>query len=91
MLLYFLPIELYVLATSYFRPEGLSSPQLRFTAVFGMGTGVAIAPNHQNAEFKLRNHISNHLVDKCHIATFRVPNGIDGLVRHGSTPYGAYT
>ncbi len=46
--------EPYVLATSYFRPEGLSSPQLRFTAVFGMGTGVAIAPNHQNAGFNPR-------------------------------------
>gem|GEM_PF-7124152 len=25
------------------------------------------------------------------IATHRVPDEIDGLVRHGSTPYGAYT
>ena len=41
-------LESSVLAASYFRPKGLSSPQLRLTAVFGMRTGVAIAPNHQN-------------------------------------------
>jgi hypothetical protein len=44
-------LEPFVLAASYFRPEGLSSPQLRLTAVFGMGTGIAIAPNHQNKGF----------------------------------------
>ena len=44
-------IEYSVLATSYFRPEGLSSPLLRFTAVFGMRTGGATAPNHQNITF----------------------------------------
>ena len=46
-------IEYSVPAASYFRPVGLSSPQLRFTAVFGMGTGVAIAPNHQNTRFNI--------------------------------------
>lgn len=45
-------IEYSVLATSYFRPEGLSSPLLRFTSVFGMRTGGATAPNHQNTIFK---------------------------------------
>ena len=39
-----------VLAASYSRPLGLPSPQLRFTSVFGMRTGGATAPNHQNAE-----------------------------------------
>ena len=31
----------------------LSSPQLRLTSVFGMGTGVTIAPNHQNKTFDI--------------------------------------
>ena len=47
-------LEYSVLAASYFRPEGLSSPQLRFTAVFGMRTGGATAPNHQNRKLKRR-------------------------------------
>ena len=45
-------LESSVLAASYFRPVGLSSPQLRFTSVFGMRTGGATAPNHQNGTFK---------------------------------------
>ena len=53
-ILFYENLESPVLAASYFRPEGLSSPQLRLTAVFGMGTGVAITPNHQNAGFKNR-------------------------------------
>ena len=32
---------------------GLSSPQLRLTSVFGMGTGVTIAMNHQNKTFDI--------------------------------------
>lgn len=44
-------IESSVLAASYSRPLGLPSPQLRFTSVFGMRTGGATAPNHQNARF----------------------------------------
>ena len=42
-----------------FAPLGLSSPQLRFTAVFGMRTGGATAPNHQNARFNILLQVSN--------------------------------
>lgn len=56
-----LHIESSVPAASYFRPLGLSSPQLRLTAVFGMGTGVAIAPNHQNTGFNMNLIISSNV------------------------------
>ena len=35
--------------------------------------------------------ILNGSANKHNIATHRVPDEIDGLVRHGSTPYDAYT
>ena len=41
-------IEHLVLATSYFRPEGLSSPLQGLTSLFGMGRGVTLALNHQH-------------------------------------------
>ena len=62
-------IKHFVLATSYFRPIGLSSPQLRFTSVFGMGTGVAIAPNHQNKGFNFHKGCYSQI-----IVAFKFPN-----------------
>ncbi len=47
-------IEFSVLATTYFRPKGLSSALRRLTSLFGMGRGGSIASNHQNREF---NHV----------------------------------
>ncbi len=40
--------ECSVLAVSYFPPFGVSSPLRGLTAVFGMGTGVTLSPNHQD-------------------------------------------
>ncbi len=43
-------IDLSVLATTYFRPVGLSSALRRLTSLFGMGRGGSTASNHQNRE-----------------------------------------
>ena len=75
-------------------PKGLSSPQLRFTSVFGMRTGVSIAPNHQNIGFNVLNQFIFKVIIVCYrqvIVVLKFPNRIDELVLHGSTPYGAYT
>ena len=42
-------------------PVGLPSPQLRFTSVFGMRTGGATAPNHQNAEFDRNKQVISNV------------------------------
>ena len=42
-----------VLATIYSRPEGLPSILRRLTSVFGMGTGVTTASNHQDTAFEV--------------------------------------
>jgi hypothetical protein len=42
------------------------------------------SPPFHTVKIKLSNVVKSQ-------ATFRVPNRIDGLVLHGSTPYGAYT
>lgn len=47
-------IEYSVLATTYFRPEGLSSAQQRLTSLCGMGRGVTTALNHQDTVFEIR-------------------------------------
>ena len=53
MALFCIKFKSSVLATAYSRPEGLPLALRRLTSVFGMGTGVTTASNHQDTAFEV--------------------------------------